>query len=312
VDRVIPAANISVHERWTPNIGGRSKLFSFPVERWASSCCHITMQKHPLVERYFPEYPQHKLEELAADIKENKQKLPVITYQDKILDGWNRWRAMRLLGWNEAQMRFVAFPGNDEQALAFVFSLNFYRRHQSSTDLNTMMQLMLSARKAEPAKVGRPPKNEPQVTQAQVAEAAGVSERTVRRRIAEAKAEIRPDGLIKDPFGHELPPVALAYWNRRKEVQDLVKLAKQLAGKIKKLSRDDPMYRRVSLQALETKANAVAFDFKMSLPYCLCPNCLGQDPENCRLCDGRGLVTQVTYEQGVPKETREAFEKSNL
>jgi ParB-like chromosome segregation protein Spo0J len=267
------------------------------------------MIKHPLVERYFPEYPQHKLEALAADIKENKQKLPIITFEDKILDGWNRWRAMRLLNWTTGQMKFVAFPGNAEEALAFVFSLNYYRRHMGSTDLETMLQLMLSARKAEPAKIGRPPKDTPVVTDSQLADAVGISARTVRRRRAKFKTERKPDiGLIKDPFGHDIPPAAMGYWVRKPEVTELVKLAKSLAHKIKALSKDDPMWRRVPLQALEAKANAVAFDFNSSMPFCLCPVCLGQDPENCRLCDGRGVVTEHLYTTGVPKETRDSFE----
>jgi hypothetical protein len=44
------------------------------------------------------------------------------------------------------------------------------------------------------------------------------------------------------------------------------------------------------------------------MPFCLCPVCLGQDPENCRLCDGRGVVTEHLYTTGVPKETRDSFE----
>jgi hypothetical protein len=47
------------------------------------------------------------------------------------------------------------------------------RRHQSSLDLYTIMQFMLSARQAEMAKVGRPPKDQPQVTQAAAAKPQG-------------------------------------------------------------------------------------------------------------------------------------------
>jgi hypothetical protein len=272
------------------------------------------MTKHPLVERYFPEYPQHKLEALAADIKENKQKLPIITFQDKILDGWNRWRAMRLLGWTAGQMKFVAFPGTAEEALAFVFSLNYYRRHQASTDLETMMQLMLAARNTERATSGRPRKDQPPpLTVKDMAEASGVSESTIHRRLRPKRQKFKepkrlPGDTLSDPFGHEIPPAAMGYWVRQPEVEELVKLAKSLAHKIKSLSKDDPMWSKLSLQALEAKANAIAHDFSESMPYCLCPVCLGRDPENCRLCDGRGLLTEHLYMTGVPQETRETFE----
>jgi hypothetical protein len=209
-------------------------------------------------------------------------------------------------------MKFVAFPGNAEEALAFVFSLNYHRRHQSSTDLETMMQLLLSARHAQPAKQGRQSKDTPVVTHKEMAEAAGVSVSTVQRRLRPKRQKFKPQtGQVTDltdPFGHEIPPAAMGYWVRRMEVTELVKLAKSLAHKIKALSKDDPMWRRVPLQALEAKANAVAFDFNSSMPFCLCPVCLGQDPENCRLCDGRGVVTEHLYTTGVPKETRDSFE----
>jgi transcriptional regulator with XRE-family HTH domain len=267
------------------------------------------MIKHPLVERYFPEYPQHKLQALADDIQENKQKLPIITYQgEQILDGWNRWRAMRLLGWTKAQMKFVVFPGTPEEALAFVFSLNYHRRHQSSTDLETMMQLLLATRHAEPATIGRPPKDKPQVTLQDMAEAAGVSKSTIKRRKRGkrqiGKPDKRSDDPLSDPFGHVIPPAALLYWNRRNEVEAIVGQTKQLAHRIKKLSKDDPMWSKLSLQALEAKVNAVAHDFSESMPYCICVSCLGIDPENCRLCDKRGLITKYTYDTAVPQEMK--------
>jgi hypothetical protein len=174
-----------------------------------------------------------------------------------------------------------------------------------------MMQLLLSARHAKTATTGRPRKDEPVVTQKDAAEAAGVSVSTIQRRL-KPKPETRSNDVVSDPFGHAITPAALPYWNRRKEVTALVKLAKQLAGKIKNLSHDDPMWRRLNLQTLEVKAKAIAHDFNESMPYCLCPTCLGEDPENCRLCDGRGLVTQTLYERGVPKGVRESHEGKDL
>jgi hypothetical protein len=104
-------------------------------------------------------------------------------------------------------------------------------------------RLFLSAREPPTAARGRSRKDQPVVTMADVAEATGVSERTVRRRAAASKAEKPVNDRIKDPFDHEIPPVALAYWNRRGEVSELVKLAKQLAHKIKAPNRDDPLER---------------------------------------------------------------------
>lgn len=269
------------------------------------------MKQHHIVEGLFPLEPKHKLEERAGSIKQSGQRLPVVTYQGDILDGWNRYNAMRLLGWTHPQMKFTEFKGTTEEALRFVVDLNLERRHQSSSDLLTIAARIAASQHAKMATEGRPRKDTPVRTQAEEAADLHVSTRTLRRHRAKRAKTTTPvlvSGVLTDPFGHEIPPAAMGYWVRRMEVTELVKLAKSLAHKIKALSKDDPMWRRVPLQALEAKANAVAFDFNSSMPYCLCPVCLGQDPENCRLCDGRGVITEHLYTTGVPKETRDSFE----
>jgi hypothetical protein len=269
-------------------------------------------QRHPLVDGLFQEIPRHELEDLAADIKGPRGLIhKFVLYEGKLLDGWNRQAACRLAGRRLDARDFEFFEGTHAEALAYAKSLNIHRRHLSSTDRRTALARILSVR--EPmAEAHRPRKDEaPKKTIADIAAEAGVSKRTVERKLKEERDKKTPPmaDFPTDPFGHRITPEALPYWDRREEVTELVKLARQLAKQIKKLNKDDPLWKSItSLQALEAKANAIAHDFEHSIPYCLCPTCMGKNPENCRFCQGRGLLTKFQYDTGYPKEAKAMFE----
>ena len=53
---------------------------------------------------------------------------PIILYEGMILDGWHRWRACQELGIDPP---FEEFEGDDEDAMAFVFSENIARRQMT-------------------------------------------------------------------------------------------------------------------------------------------------------------------------------------
>jgi AraC-like DNA-binding protein len=268
----------------------------------------IHYTRHPLVEGLFEEIPRHELEDMAETLKppgDLRQKL--IIFEGKLLDGWNRQEACKMAGRKLDARDFEFFKGSRDEALALVMALNIHRRHLSSTTRRTALARILSARHPM-AETGRPRKDEPpKKTVAKIAKESGVSESTVHRRLRAEKKGVN-DTLL-DPFGHEIPPDALPYWNRREEAILFVRAGRKLAQDIKKLNKDDPLWKSItSLQALEAKANAIAHDFEHSIPYCLCPTCMGKDPENCRFCQGRGLLTKHQYDTGYPKEAKKAFE----
>ena len=68
--------------------------------------------------------PDKELQTLAADIKSKGQLLPITSYEGKILDGRNRFRACGIAG---LQPRFTEYTGDDP--LGFVMSHNLHRRH---------------------------------------------------------------------------------------------------------------------------------------------------------------------------------------
>ncbi len=86
------------------------------------------MQLHSAC-RIFPPLSQEELEELAADIKANGLRNPITTYQGRILDGRNRYKACLLAG---VRPRFVKWSGNGSP-LQWVVSQNLLRRHLTAS-----------------------------------------------------------------------------------------------------------------------------------------------------------------------------------
>lgn len=86
------------------------------------------MQFHELA-NIFPMMNQEEFAQLAADIKANGLRESIWTFEGKIIDGRNRFRACRISG---VQPRFREWKG-EEPPIAFVLSQNLVRRHLSSS-----------------------------------------------------------------------------------------------------------------------------------------------------------------------------------
>lgn len=77
----------------------------------------------------FPMMGNEEFQSLLLDIKEHGQREPIWTYQDKIIDGRNRYRACWHLGVDPV---YREWDGNGS-LVAFVVSLNLQRRHLTSS-----------------------------------------------------------------------------------------------------------------------------------------------------------------------------------
>lgn len=102
---------------------------------------------HPLAD-LFPMMDDDAFLDFAQDIEKHGQREPIIIYENKILDGRNRYKACQMLG---VSPRFKDYNGND--ALGFVISLNLKRRHLTES------QRSMVASKLETMKHGRPGKD---------------------------------------------------------------------------------------------------------------------------------------------------------
>lgn len=101
---------------------------------------------HPFAE-IFPMIEDAELQELAADIKKNGIQEPIVLFQDKILDGRNRYAACKIA---EVTPKMRLFTGTEDDALRFVTSHNLHRRH-----LTASQRAMIAAKIAD-MPVGKP------------------------------------------------------------------------------------------------------------------------------------------------------------
>lgn len=109
------------------------------------------LEFHPLA-NLFPLIEGRDFDELVADVRANGLQQPIVMFEDKILDGRNRYRAaveadlfVEDVYW-QGSVHFVRFqhvPGDLRFSeatiaagpLAYVLSLNLYRRHLNSSQL---------------------------------------------------------------------------------------------------------------------------------------------------------------------------------
>lgn len=147
------------------------------------------MKSHKIAE-LFPMMNDEEYGALVESMRKNgyDETSPIITYEGKILDGRNRWKASQDAG---VAPVFVEYDGDDP--LAFVIRHNLTRRH-----LNETQRAGVAAKIANMPE-GRPNKNSPnsdslQVSRKQAAEMLNVGKSTVAtyRAVAAAMPELVP------------------------------------------------------------------------------------------------------------------------
>jgi hypothetical protein len=119
-----------------------------------------SLEFHPIANA-FPLMEGDAFRELVEDVRKNGQQQPILTYEGRILDGRNRYRACLEAGeepWTE--------PWQGKSPVEAVLSLNLHRRHLSSSQRAVVAERMLPHLEAEARKrkTGRPKSGE-KVTQ---------------------------------------------------------------------------------------------------------------------------------------------------
>jgi ParB-like chromosome segregation protein Spo0J len=123
--------------------------------------CNLSF--HPLAD-IFPLMEGEEFDALVADIKANGLRELITVYQNKILDGRNRYRACRALG---IEPGLTPFTGDDEAARAFVISKNLRGRHLTAEQREEELAKAVAA--------------QPEKSDRQLARELGVDHKTIGR-----------------------------------------------------------------------------------------------------------------------------------
>ena len=138
-----------------------------------------TLERHPL-SKIWGDMPHDELMDLAADIKQNGVREPIVMHEGMILDGYHRAKACHHLKIHFPTREFDPF--GDFDAVEFVISANALRRHLAPGD---RAQAIVEALKFKDPGY-RPPSEE-------VAEKANVSTGTAKRAIRAAHGPAKAD-----------------------------------------------------------------------------------------------------------------------
>ncbi len=130
----------------------------------------------------FPLMDEVGLAELAADIKAESQREPIYLWQEKIIDGRNRYLACKIAG-VEPVLKALEFPGGEAEALAYVISRNLKRRHLDAQQRAKVLQNLRSLPQWRNA------------SNVAIAKQIGVSEATVRRDLSSSSDEDAPQAI---------------------------------------------------------------------------------------------------------------------
>jgi DNA-binding Lrp family transcriptional regulator len=120
------------------------------------------LQFHPLAD-IFPLMEGEEFDALVADIKANGLREQIVLYEGKVLDGRNRYRALRALGVSPVDIPghpLGSFCGRDvlpardpgRDPAGFVVSRNIHRRHLTAEQKHDLIAKLL---KAQPEKSNR-------------------------------------------------------------------------------------------------------------------------------------------------------------
>ncbi|KVE81058.1 hypothetical protein WI99_25140 [Burkholderia cepacia] len=193
----------------------------------------------------FPNMTNEEFWQLKNDIKKHGQRMPILVYHDKIVDGRQRLRACRELGVNPV---YLAVPHLDMPVLSFIVSQNLHRRHLSDSQ-----RAMVAARLTNTG-VGANQHTAQAVSQKQAAAGLHVSVDSVQR----AGKVIRSghDGLIEavDSGRLDVSNAAAVITLSQDELDKLVSESAEKLNEAAKKARKEESEKKRKLQANAVQA----------------------------------------------------------
>lgn len=109
-----------------------------------------------------------------------------------------------------------------------------------------------------------------------------------------------------DCAGHVLPPHLVHSFNRREEIEKLMRqLSSVRAAVATAVEANDPLYSEMNVTAFDAEIARLHQRLSGCRPYSVCPNCTG---DGCMTCKKRGWVTKATWMMS-PADMKAQLEK---
>jgi ParB-like chromosome segregation protein Spo0J len=105
---------------------------------------YASLSDHPFAYLMPMMSEEERARQLAADIKRNGLQVRIDLFEGMILDGRNRYRALKSLGITPAEEHFKIFSGTKAEAEAYVISTNLHRRQLNNKQKQEFAQAMIA------------------------------------------------------------------------------------------------------------------------------------------------------------------------
>jgi hypothetical protein len=114
-----------------------------------------------------------------------------------------------------------------------------------------------------------------------------------------------PPAKVLDGTDWPVPTQLIPLWLRSDEVQEMLTALSRIKGALRTAQENkDPLFAEVLFSSALSQLDQAWTDIKTAKPYAVCPTCLGQIPEKCRMCHGRGLISEFRWNTCVTSEDK--------
>lgn len=264
----------------------------------------------------FPKLSEQDLQTLAEDIKANGLLNPIVTVDNQILDGRNRYDACRIAG---VKPRFVKWSG-EGSPLAWVVATNLVRRHLTASQRAVVAFDLLPMLEAEAKERQRLSKGRGKKVASKLATSSTTGKASqIAARITKANSAYVEK--VK-AISQKAPEIVAELKSGRVTVNEAVRLAKQPESKRKKVlavARKQPgeplkrIMRRVMVE--EAEAPAPSKQQGKAKIEIICGDCIQVMRERITDESISVVTTSPPYNQGVRYRTynddREEFDYLN-
>lgn len=169
---------------------------------------------------------------------------------------------------------------------------------------NTQVAIATESQARELAKAA--PDERAGVLQAVVDSGEPVTAAAIQRVRAGRATTLPPPAAVVDATGWPVPTQLIPLWRRADEVQEMLTTLSRVKSALRKAQENkDVLFAEVLFSSALSQLDQAWTDIKTAKPFAVCPTCQGQVPDKCRMCHGRGLISEFRWNTCVTREDKE-------